>query len=287
MGLSPKYTAGKATDRLALKVYVDEKRPISALPHDQIVPESLDLPTIDAPIATDVEAIGKQTLELFAGRNRPLRPAFSIGVVDHATGTLGCIVRRRADGAKLFVLSNSHILAKSGTAPLRSPIIQPGPDDGGTANDVVALLEQSVSFAFDGGTANLCDAAIAEIIDGVSVVPTLPEIGTIKGVNPTLARGMAVKKSGRTTGFSTSVIKDLDYQTFMSYPDADGVMRSAGFRSQVLCERYSDGGDSGALVCDADGMAVGLHWCGSLTASVFSPINFVLDALQIDIVTSV
>jgi hypothetical protein len=69
----------------------------------------------------------------------------------------------------------------------------------------------------------------------------------------------------------------------MSYPKPGGGWGTLGFRNQILCEKYSDGGDSGALVCDMAGNAVGLHWCGSSSTSVFSPIEFVLDALSVQL----
>jgi hypothetical protein len=55
------------------------------------------------------------------------------------------------------------------------------------------------------------------------------------------------------------------------------------FRSQVLCTRYTDGGDSGSVVCDMSGRLVGLHFVGGPTASVFSPIAFVFDALGVEL----
>jgi hypothetical protein len=57
------------------------------------------------------------------------------------------------------------------------------------------------------------------------------------------------------------------------------------FLQQVLCTRYTDGGDSGSLILDAEGYAIGLHVCGGPGASIFSPIQFVLDDLGIDLVT--
>ena len=57
----------------------------------------------------------------------------------------------------------------------------------------------------------------------------------------------------------------------------------AGFRDQVLCTKYTDSGDSGSLVCDMQGVAVGLHWAGSQSVSIFSPIAFVFQQLDISL----
>jgi hypothetical protein len=94
---------------------------------------------------------------------------------------------------------------------------------------------------------------------------------------------MQVQKSGRTTGHTVGLVQDVHFRTVMLYPKPGGGWGDAGFRDQVLCSRYSDGGDSGSLVCDMNGNPVGLHWCGSKAASIFSPISFVFDLLKIQL----
>ena len=59
-----------------------------------------------------------------------------------------------------------------------------------------------------------------------------------------------------------------------------------GFRDQVLCTRYSAGGDSSWAVLNMKKEVVGLHFAGSASSSIFNRIGHVLDALKIEVVTS-
>jgi hypothetical protein len=115
------------------------------------------------------------------------------------------------------------------------------------------------------------------------VKPDIPLIGVPNGVGAIPIPGTQVQKTGRTTGHTTGLVKDVHYRTFMSYPRPGGGWGTLGFRDQVLCEKYSDGGDSGSLVCDMQGRAVGLHWAGSTSTSVFSPLAFVFSALNVEL----
>jgi hypothetical protein len=284
VGLAEKTTRGERVDELALKVYVVEKRPPDAVAPEERVPDTVAVPSVADAVTTDVEAIGTQRLELNTTRVRPLAAGFSIGIADE-TGTLGCFVRLKTDPDGIYIMSNSHVLAKSGLAAVGTAIVQPGPSDG--AGDPVAALTASVAFDFQAGFNNLCDAAVAKLAASEATPSVaIPEIGVPKASHVELARGMTIQKTGRTTGHTIGTIRDVDYRTFMNYPRPGGGFAAAGFRSQVLCERYSDAGDSGSLVCDSAGNAVGLHWCGSASASVFSPIDFVLEGLGAELIVT-
>jgi V8-like Glu-specific endopeptidase len=56
-----------------------------------------------------------------------------------------------------------------------------------------------------------------------------------------------------------------------------------GFRDQVLCTRYTAGGDSGAAVLNKRRYLVGLHFAGSMSASVFNPVQPVFRSLAIEL----
>ena len=58
----------------------------------------------------------------------------------------------------------------------------------------------------------------------------------------------------------------------------------AQFENQIVSTPMSQGGDSGSLLVDADSRrAVGLLFAGSSQATVFNPIQTVLDALGVTI----
>ena len=67
------------------------------------------------------------------------------------------------------------------------------------------------------------------------------------------------------------------------YPGTAGIGDlPARFTGQVLTEAMSQGGDSGSLVVDGtENKAVGLLFAGSPVATVFTPIDAVLVALNV------
>lgn len=286
LGVAEKITAGRQLGVLSLKFYVEKKLLRERLVAGEMVPEFISLPGFGEPLPTDVEEIGRQSLESYTTRVRPLTPGFSICETRSLTGTLGCVVRDRNNPEDLYLLSNAHVLANSGLAEPGATVIQPGLDDGGgVTNDAVAALAAFVPFDFGPGYINLCDAAIAGPVARHLLTSRIAQIGAPTDVSTELFRGMQVQKTGRTTAHTVGLIKDIHYMTKLRYPKPGGDEGEVGFKEQVLCERYTAGGDSGALVCDMRGRAVGLHWAGSASTSAFHRIGHVLDALSVEIVT--
>ncbi|MEK9502699.1 hypothetical protein WI372_17015 [Gemmatimonadota bacterium DH-20] len=290
LGVGEKVVAGRGTGRLALRVYVDAKRPRDALRHP--VPPAVALPEVGV-CPTDVHAIGRLRPEVFAERVRPAMPGCGIGHPDGGTGTFGCLVREAGNDRDLFLLSNAHVVADDGCAHPGDPILQPARADGGRVDrDTIAEFARAHPFVFsDTGFPNTMDAAIARVLDP-ALVESVPRSldRPIRGVARTLRRGMEVQKVGRTTDHTLGLTLDVDFRFQMPYKrpghrsaffDRAGHTDTgrAGFRDQVLCTRYTDQGDSGAAVLNRRGYLLGLHFAGSPAASVFSPIRPVLRAL--------
>ena len=286
LGVGRKITDDEVLDELVLKVYVAEKKPRSAVKHP--VPRCVHLPDLPEPIPTDVEAIGIVRTEPNTTRVRPAIPGFSVGHVNIGAGTYGCLVRRKGDDKAYYILSNSHILADSGVGARGDKVVQPGRTDGGNApGDVIAVLRDWVPFQFSrNGYPNLVDAAIARVKSARSVTSAIRVIGVPTGVSRTVQRGMQVQKTGRTTDYTVGIIKDINYRTSLRYKRPGGGRGRVGFRDQVLCTRYSAGGDSGSAVLNMKKEVVGLHFAGSASSSIFNRIGHVLDALNIEVVTS-
>jgi hypothetical protein len=282
LGLGEKISGGKVGKDLALRVYVARKKPLSKV--ENRVPKRVRVPEVGE-FPTDVEEIGVVEAETFRERVRPAMPGCGLGHRNVTVGTFGCLVRRRGDASRLFILSNSHVLADEGIARLGDAIVQPGPVDGGGRGDRLARLAGFQPFVFSRvGYPNFVDAAIAEV-DPRRVDDVIRILGRRPaGVGRTLRRGMQVQKVGRTTDHTVGVVRDVDYRFSLAYKNPDSGRRSrVGLRDQVLCSRYTAGGDSGSLVLNRRGYALGLHFAGSPSTSIFSRIRDVFAALDIEL----
>jgi hypothetical protein len=282
IGISEKISGGKRVGKLALTFYVERKVPLEELKKELAVPVTVPDPLGGPePIPTDVKVIGKMRPELNATRKR-FQPGNSIGHVDAMAGTLGAVVTKNGT---FHVLSNSHVLALGGLARRGDSVVYPGAADGGAMTaDLVAKLTSFKKFVAGDGYHNRVDCAIAK--------PTAERLGDlmaeIKGLGLPKGtikpeRGMKVIKVGRTTGKTTGEVQDVHFRFTLDY---EGDIGEIGFLDQVLCSRYTDDGDSGSLVIDkATGRAVGLHFAGANGGSVFNPIDDVLKALGVKLVT--
>lgn len=135
------------------------------------------------------------------------------------------------------------------------------------------------------GMDNVADAALARPLDADLFSRQIRGIGNIrKTAPPTL--GMHIRKTGRTTDTTQSTVTLLNATVNVAYNTSKGI-RNARFVGQVICGAFSQGGDSGALVVDAESQtAVGLLFAGSGIASIFTPIDVVLDTLKVDLEVS-
>jgi hypothetical protein len=194
------------------------------------------------------------------------------------SGTLGALL---TDGNNNFyILSNHHVLARSGIARVGEDISQPGLIDAGCGVvRVVADLSPSPNLT----TSNV-DAAIAQLRPG-----TMDQEGEILDIgilNPTpAAPAGAVKKSGRTTGLTTGVITSTSATVRIQYQQGCGKGKkfSVTFRNQIVITgdsgSFSAGGDSGSLIVTNDGnqpRPVGLLFAGSSLQTIANPIGEVL-----------
>jgi hypothetical protein len=282
MGISEKTSGGETSGKLALTFYVEEKLPAGNLAPGQMIPGLLKGLGGGEPIPTDVVALGKIRPEVNA-LNTPIRPGNSVGHVDILAGTLGAIL---TDGKDFYLLSNAHVLARSGLASKGDPIIYPAKLDGGKyPGDVIARLHEFIPFILGPDYTNRVDCAVAKILPQKlpEVIARFEEEGFPTGMSKP-KRGMKVIKVGRTTGRTEGEIRDVDIRVPVPYGAGIGEVR---FMNQVLCTRFTDSGDSGSLVIDKEtGKAVGLHFCGADRGSIFNPLHFVLDSLKLKLFTN-
>jgi hypothetical protein len=244
----------------------------------------------------DVRFVGrveKRTAGWMRARQRPLRIGCSIGHHAITAGTLGCFVRKTPGGG-VHILSNNHVLADENAAARGDAIIQPGDaDKGRRPGDVVASLRSFVRLKT--GANNLVDAAIAEVKAGVDFdARSLGSFGTLNGVGADiLDDGIPVRKIGRTTGETTGRVSAFELDEVVV---GFGIGNLA-FDNQIEIESdgagpFSDGGDSGSAILDAENRIVALLFAGSETGgsnglgvTYANPIRAVFDALKIGLLT--
>lgn len=224
-------------------------------------------------------------------RNRPLRIGGSIGHFAITAGTLGCFVKRRRGGGVL-ILSNNHVLADENRAAIGDDILQPGKVDGGRRpTDRIGALAAAVKLRRRG--VNLVDCAAADLRADIAFDRVrLTGIGRLAGLGDgVLDDNQAVAKVGRTTGATRGRVTAFELDNVVVAYDT-GNLR---FDDQIEIEgagddAFSDGGDSGSLIVDADGRGVGLLFAGGdqggsngrgLTYA--NPIATVLDRLKVDL----
>lgn len=311
-GVGYKILGGEQTSEPSIMVSVTQKQPPEALDPADLVPSMIE----DVP--TDVVETGEIVAQAIdrEGRVRPVRPGVSIGHQDSTAGTLGAFVRREE---QVFALSNNHVLAMLNQAEVGDAILQPGPADGGGLLDQIGQLAEFVPIRFLGeeseptddepsgcsaavaqalnairgltsattaspvplgSPVNYVDAAISTLADTVAYDPRIVDVGGLPlGVSvPTL--GMRVIKSGRTTGLTQGTVMQLEVTVDVTYEE-----HTARFLNQIMCSPMSERGDSGSLVLDFERSAIGLLFSGSDYVTVVNPIQAVLKAFKVDLLT--
>jgi len=261
VGVGLKEVDGKITDKPAIRVYVEKKVPESQLKPEDVIPKKIEGYDTDVIETGEVWALGFLDLQETnrKGKIRPAVGGVSIGHIGITAGTLGCVVTKNKMPK---ILSNNHVLANSNDANIGDPITQPGPYDFDSQCKLnyqyckIAELEDFEPIKFTTGSVkkyNLIDAAIAAPINEKYVKYEMLGAPYPIGVRKPEV-GLQVIKSGRTTGVSSGVITDISATFAVRYSKN----RMAYFTDQIVTTKISEGGDSGSLVMDTRGYAVGL-----------------------------
>jgi hypothetical protein len=308
-GVGFKQAGDTLTNEISIIVSVVKKLPLAQLTEASLVPKSFD------GMKTDVIETG--TIVAFQDpkqKLRPARPGSSLGHYQITAGTFGCLVKR---GTQVYILSNNHVLANSNEAKVGDAIWQPGKYDGGTSADQIGTLEQFIPIGFAGDAPpppapqpggcsplalvmkyfqsqpapvakiqinepgnNTVDCALAQPLSPDLASPDILNIGVPTGAG-SATLGTSLQKMGRTTGYTTGQITQIDVTVTVDYGGKLGT-----FRNQLMAGAMSQGGDSGSAVLDMNKRVVGLLYAGSNTTTILNPIQLVLDALQVQLITA-
>jgi hypothetical protein len=213
-------------------------------------------------------------------------------------GTLGSLVTR---GGTQYILSNNHVLARTDTATIGDAIVQPGLIDAECDKNeatTVATLTQFVNLEAEDKSASSSniDAAIAQVVGGQIdpngkilylgattdsggvPLPGAPNAGS--GIPASV--GMAVAKSGRSTGLTCSTVLAVNTNTSVEYNkscDGTGATFTVLYDNQVDIGGggFGAAGDSGSLiVSQSTADPVALLYAGSDQDTVANPVGPVL-----------
>ena len=213
-------------------------------------------------------------------------------IADCCSGTLGALVQD--NNGKQYLLSNNHVLARSDHAAVGDAIVQPGLIDNnctpyGEGGGTVPVGALSEWLPLKSPQTN-ADAAIAQVASHtVDATGNILELGGRQpdgtlasappGVSSTGGRGenaglqMRVAKSGRTTGLTCASVSAVNVDVSVDYYRDCAETKpylTKQFTNQVAMsgDRFSDAGDSGALVVDANNAEpIGLFFAGGTDAA--------------------
>ena len=202
-------------------------------------------------------------------------------------GTLGALVTR--DGV-LSILSNNHVLARSGSATAGEDTIQPGLIDvgcnGATSNVVGDFAGDFVPLGSGIGGKNV-DAALSVARANVDSSGAIIDIGVPCSATQAAALGLPVTKSGRTTGQTTGTVQSVSTSVSIQYQKGcnSGKKFTISYTGQVVITgsgSFSAGGDSGSLIVSNDGTPnpVALLYAGNSTQTIGNPIGDVVNAFS-------
>jgi hypothetical protein len=240
----------------------------------------VDIASMDVPKA----ATAKAASSIPAGG---LAIGSSISHCNGAAGSLGCFVRRPGGpSGDVFAIGNNHILACLDKGSLGDPILHPAARDGGLfPGHEVGALESYIPLSKR--IPNMMDAALMRLRGNLSVdTSTIPGVGTHQGLsNQPIMANTKVCKVGRTTGLTFGRLKaEL---RFVPVLYSDGRQREFERQYEIETDpgaaRFSDEGDSGSTIWDADRRLLALLVATTPRKTYATPINRVLSSFDVEL----
>ena len=191
------------------------------------------------------------------------------------SGTLGSLVKDSSNAQ--YILSNNHVLARADQAASGEDISQPGLIDNNCQPGTIVG-----DFTVAPQLGSNVDAALAALRSG-----TMDSAGSILDVgvphsSPLAASvGLAVAKSGRTTGLTCGSIQSTNTSVKVQYQQGcnKGKKFTISYTNQVVVGSgtFSAGGDSGSLIVSQSAAhPTALLYAGSSSTTIGNPISEVL-----------
>ncbi len=237
-------------------------------------------------------------------RNRPVLMGDYISRINNPDGgTLGCFVEE-PNSSKKLLLSCTHVLAPLNQAAPGDLVVQPVGSS--LVDDAIATLHSFIPLKLNstipdsvGNTSETdipLDAAIAEIV----CLDTLNHSDrslNIRGqcseseLSGLISNEVKVFKMGSTTQKTSGLVKAFKVKQDIPYYDASSTrwilcnyQNFFTVESNEPGKPFADYGDSGSLIYDEDGVAVGLVIGGNNSYTYALPIDLILRRLNVTLI---
>jgi hypothetical protein len=274
---------------MALQVLVRKKLPLRRLARGQRVPDRVEVSGdgFEGTVPTDVREVGWGRLESLASAKRPERPGFNVGHEQGGSGTLCCVVRTRAEQTRLG-LSCAHVIGRFGEGQPGEEVLMPGRPEAEALDELAQApigrlaTVAAIGFAVEDANTNI-DAATFQPDNATDLNPRVALLSIRpRHVRGAVSLGLAVRKVGYASELTHGTVQALHVLASFPFPTQQGD-RDVWFGEQIGISRFAIEGDSGSLVLDQAGRAIGMHIGSFQNLSVCTPIGRVLDAMSCDL----
>lgn len=297
VGIGMKESDYAFTDQISFRVYVPAKKSLSELAPEEVIPRFINgIPTdVITPlvITNDSDVCGTERRTL--SHHRPLKAGIAISTDSTSYGTLGWF-GKLTDGT-VVMLTNKHVLydETNVTDTRKLKTAQPQVGDPSTCccctcgsdnvigesivgvRDISPPSDTSVDCAIAKVNADVASNIVLRITNDATT-----EVLSVRGT-ATAVVGDAVKKIGARSGFTKGSVVHIGDIAVTAATDAGGTTIAIR-RGQVLiipdatetyqvkegvCKfAFSNSGDSGAVILNADNKIIALNWGGDRTTNV-------------------
>jgi V8-like Glu-specific endopeptidase len=300
IGVGSKVTGGEVTGEESIKIFVEQKRPLEEIPHEERIPPEIDgvkTDVVEQPVPTIQQAIPGQLFgasRVDTGEYRPIRGGTQVArAAGSGVGTLGCMFTVLGDPNTILAVTNHHVIyGTCGTVPNHEEVGQP---NGSTSSS--ACCSDIIGTVLDAQCDADVDIALIKLTAGSQYLAEVHEIGRVTASHvvthaEATSHTFQVKKRGRTTRLTGGTIQadnlsgsvnNSDGTLHRTYAGAMSVLANPDPASPGTTTNWSLPGDSGSAVLSATDAVVGIHFGGSpatATASgsgLFIPVKAITD----------
>jgi hypothetical protein len=262
---------------LVLKVYVDRKLAADEIDPAHLVPKEFEgiptdvseMPTTGVSLQTPPPASGKPEISIKQIDKRRQRPLIGgsriqVDLAGSSGGTLGFMLVNMADLAKVYALTNWHVLLGRNDAPPTAGTTKAGqPTNDDSSTKCCSAIIGKVAAGLRDVTS---DVGLVQLDPGTQWKADILEIGSVAGAHPLTGQEAAthpqVRKRGERSGLTGGTVDSIGAQTTV-----DGITRNNTIIVATNPDTgqppntplfFSQHGDSGSALVNDDNEVIGV-----------------------------